>query len=382
MSSDPRTTTDRCPGALTLHQAADGALARVRLPGGMVDPSHMQVLAKAAGDVGNGSMQLTSRGNIQFRGVRDSTELARRLADAGMLPSPSHERVRNILASPLTGRVNGVTDVRTLITALDRGLCACAELADLPGRTLFALDDGRGDVTALDPDFGVQALSPELFALILGGADTGVRVDRESVVDVLVDAARIFVLLRGTEWRLTELADGPARVLATLGLDSSGYDPTSTSPLATRPSNTPPIGWLSQGDGLVALGGVLALGVLDARLAEFLAAIDKPLVVTPWRGIVVCDLDEGAAEQVVRVLAPMGLIFDADSPWVNLSACTGAPGCEKSNADVRGDLLDAVAAGRNLADQREHWSGCERRCGRPKGEIVDVVAIGTGYRVS
>ncbi|MFD0454653.1 hypothetical protein ACFQZK_31675 [Rhodococcus aetherivorans] len=42
--------------------------------------------------------------------------------------------------------------------------------------------------------------------------------------------------------------------------------------------------------------------------------MDRPLVVTPWPVLLLCDLDEWAAEQVVRVLAPMGLIFDADSP--------------------------------------------------------------------
>ncbi|TWH44327.1 precorrin-3B synthase [Rhodococcus rhodochrous J38] len=38
------------------------------------------------------------------------------------------------------------------------------------------------------------------------------------------------------------------------------------------------------------------------------------MIVTPWRSVLLCDLDEWTAEQVVRVLAPMGLIFDADSP--------------------------------------------------------------------
>lgn len=74
------------------------------------------------------------------------------------------------------------------------------------------------------------------------------------------------------------------------------------------------MGWLDQPDGAVTLGGGLPGAVLPARMAEFLAAVDRPLVVTPWPVLLLCDLDEWAAEQVVRVLAPMGLIFDADSP--------------------------------------------------------------------
>ena len=84
------------------------------------------------------------------------------------------------------------------------------------------------------------------------------------------------------------------------------------------------------------------LGVLQARVAEYLAAIDAPMVITPWRSVLVCDLDEGVADAALRVLAPLGLVFDEDSPWLDVSACTGSPGCEHSAADVRADAARAV----------------------------------------
>ena len=46
----------------------------------------------------------------------------------------------------------------------------------------------------------------------------------------------------------------------------------------------------------MALGAAVPLGVLQARVAEYLAAIEAPLVVTPWRSVLVCDLDEGVAD--------------------------------------------------------------------------------------
>src|SRR6185436_12028003 len=98
---------DACPGALQLHQAADGALARVRLPGGMIEPGQLQALAHAATRYGSSAMELTSRGNIQIRGITDIDALADAVATAGLLPSPTHERVRNIVASPLSGRLGG-----------------------------------------------------------------------------------------------------------------------------------------------------------------------------------------------------------------------------------------------------------------------------------
>ncbi|OZC44665.1 precorrin-3B synthase [Rhodococcus sp. 14-2483-1-1] len=376
MSSPDRSVPDGCPGALTTHLAADGPLARIRLPGGLVLPKQMQVLARAAEELGDGTVELTSRGNVQLRAVSDPVALASRLAEAGLLPSATHERVRNILASPLSGRVGGLTDVRALVRELDEGLCARRDLAELPGRTLFALDDGRGDMGGLEPDFGAYAQSDGSYALLLAGRDSGVRVDRDSVVPTLLNCAAAFAELRESEWRLAEVDNGVDRIVELLGLSAG-----TALPLPT-PVEVPPIGWLDQDDGLVALAAGLANGVIGARLAEFLAAIDRPVIVTPWRSLIVCDLDEEPAEQVVRVLAPMGLIFDAESPWIRVSACTGSPGCAKSLADVRSDLEAAVEARMTPRDERQHWSGCERRCGRPKGEVTDVIATGIGYQVS
>ena len=140
---------DACPGVFALHDAADGALARVRLPGGAIDAAALQVVAGCAEDLGDGAVHLTSRGNLQLRGLRrDDPRLAARLAAAGLLPSTTHERARNVLASPLSGIAGGLADVRDLARELDRGLCARPALAALSGRFLFALDDGRGDVAA------------------------------------------------------------------------------------------------------------------------------------------------------------------------------------------------------------------------------------------
>ena len=115
----------------------------------------------------------------------------------------------------------------------------------------------------------------------------------------------------------------------------------------------------------------MPLGVLQARAAEFLAAIEAPVVITPWRSVLVCDLDEGVADTALRVLAPMGLVFDENSPWLTVSACTGSPGCAQSLADVRADAaaaaLDAASGRRGAAPpEHRHYVGCERACGSPR----------------
>jgi precorrin-3B synthase len=359
---------DACPGALQLHHAADGALARVRLPGGMVSAAQLQALAHAATRYASPAMELTSRANIQLRAITDTPAVAKMVAAAGLLPSHTHERVRNIAASPLSGRVGGTTDTRGVVAELDEAIQSEPALADLPGRFMFGVDDGRADTSGLAADVGAHFLDGTTAALLLAGRDTGVRLRRPDAVPALVTVAKRFAAIRGKAWRVAELAD----VAALLEHFTAGAAPGATWPAAVRP----PVGWLPQDDGRVALGAAVPLGVLQARVAEYLAAIGAPLVITPWRSVLICDLDDGVAEAALGVLAPMGLVFDESSPWLSVSACTGSPGCEHSAADVR---ADAAAALEDPVQGHRHFVGCERACGSPPIGAV-LVANADGYR--
>ncbi|HEX8488545.1 MAG TPA: hypothetical protein VF642_08385, partial [Propionibacteriaceae bacterium] len=187
--TQPRGLADRCPGLLRPHLAEDGLLVRLRIPGGQTTSRVLLEVSLIAADLGTGSLQLTSRGNLQLRGLADRVlpELVERLAALGLLPSVSHERVRNVIASPLTGldlpdadavRQNataakgtnrsGRTDLRPMVAELDAAVCATAELAELPGRFLFALDDGRGDVSAVRFDLAYRAGAPGEGTVLVG----------------------------------------------------------------------------------------------------------------------------------------------------------------------------------------------------------------------
>jgi precorrin-3B synthase len=360
--------TDACPGALQVHQAADGALARIRLPGGMITAAQLATLADVSSRLGSGTLELTARGNVQVRGITDVTAVGDVIAAAGLLPSATHERVRNIVASPLSGRVGGCVDVREWVAELDAAICAEPRLAELGGRFWFSIDDGRADVSGLGADAGVHWLDDD-GALLLAGRDTGVRVAVDDVADTLVGVAVRFLEIRGKAWRVNEL-DEIRDLVPGAELGAELFAPVSTAP----------VGWIPQRDGRVTLGAAVPLGVLPARVAEYLAAIEAPLVITPWRSVLVCDLSEGVADVALRVLTPLGLVFDENSPWLTVSACTGSLGCAHSAADVRADAERALGAGSPDAGVHRHFVGCERGCGSPPaGEVL--VATGDGYRL-
>ncbi|MFG3227422.1 cobalamin biosynthesis protein CobG [Kitasatospora sp. NPDC048194] len=367
-----RGRADACPGALRLHTADDGALARVRLPGGSLTVRQALALAEAAEALGDGELETTSRGNVQLRGLPADcgADLAERLRAVGLLPSDTHERVRNIVASPLAGLAGppGTSaatapgpDVQAWARELDARLCASDWAAGLSGKFLFALDDGRGDVAALDADVTLIAASGGPAVLRLGRAASGHPVEPGQEVTAVLDAARAFLdALRATGRQAWHLREVPELL------------PAGPVPLPAVTGAPPALG---------ALPGALSVGMRFGRASAeqwraLAAASAGELRLTPWRGAVL----PGAPADRLPALEAAGFRTVPGSAWERATACTGLPGCARSLADVRADAARALESG--PAGLPVHWSGCERRCGHPAGRWVDVLATGHGYRVT
>lgn len=346
-------TEDRCPGVLRPHQAADGAMVRIRIPGGQTSGPALAALGAAADAFGSGVLQLTSRASLQVRGLPADLPGAFEdaVTDAGFLPSVSHERVRNTVCSPLTGLAGGRADLRPLVRALDEALTAEPALASLSGRFLFGLDDGRGDVVALRPDLTYLATDADRGWLLVAGLGRQVLV--QDAVAALVALALDFVAAAGPSdaWRVADLAGWSA------GL--AGLEPVSVpSP------QTLPLGAVGAHASIAVPLGFLAP---DQRRAVTAAAGDGSVVVTPWRGLVVA----GAADRLPALTAS-GLVAESGSPWTAISACVGAPWCTSGRVDTQ--ALVRSVTGLDASWPRTHVSGCERRCGAPLGPHHDLVA--------
>ncbi|AQT75108.1 cobalamin biosynthesis protein CobG [Streptomyces sp. fd1-xmd] len=365
---------DACPGALRLHAADDGHLARVRIPGGALTAHQAALLASAADRFGDGHLELTSRGNVQLRGLADGcgAGLAALLDAAGLLPAPGHERVRNIVATPAS------QDVLPLVHALDRLLCANARVTALSGRFLFALDDGRGDVAALEPDVTVLGRPGGRALVRLGAAAGAVAVAARDAPRAALLAAEYFLDAAdaaGTRaWRVAELPTGHvlddgefAARLTAAGIDAVQV-PAVDWPYCAPPPPGPH-------DPLCVLPPFGRLSTDQWRVLVQAAGSGGGMRITPWRTVVL----PGAADPAP--LEAAGLVVSADSPWRSVTACTGRPGCAKSLADVRADARALVERARGPLPV--HWSGCERRCGHPRGtQWVDALATQDGYRLS
>lgn len=393
---------DACPGTLRLHRADDGGLARLRLPTGVLTPAQLAALADAADRLGDGRLGVTSRGNLDLRGLGDDcgAELAEVLSAAGLLPSAAHERVRNMVVSPLAGldgRAHG--DAQAWARELDALLCAEAWTTALSGRFLFAVDDGRGDVAGLGGDVTLLA-EPDGRALVRIGGRT-LRVPAAEAPRAALAAAEAFLAAAreaGTgAWRVAELPEGQvvdvAGHLERAGVPAEPADaPVGSAPAPSEPYGgiapvsepygvtraSEPSGGIPPEPGVVGDGrAVSVVAPLGRVTSEQFRALAPPpggeVRVTPWRGFVVTGLS-GRAEAEARLAAldEAGYLTRTGSPWLTVTACTGRPGCAKSLADVR---ADARPTEHGLP---VHWSGCERRCGHPQGAWVDALATGDG----
>ncbi len=309
---------------------------RVRVPGGQTTGPALARLGELARTYGNGLLQLTSRGSLQIRGLPEVVPdaLVNAIQEAGFLPSASHERVRNIVASPLTGLHGGQADLRGMITDLDRKLIRTPELANLSGRFLFALDDGRGDVETLSFDLGYQAIDDDHGMIVVGS---------DLVPTTAADAVANLIDLAATAERRTRSADyRPPNVL----LGAVGDHASVAVPLGLL---TPP--------QLATVSKITGSG---------------PVIITPWRGLIIPYASAWLGE-----LAAAGLVTDDASPWTMISACVGAPFCTSAHGEtlpVARDLALRQAQGAELP--RTHVSGCERRCGAPNHDHRELVLRG------
>ncbi|MHC9643055.1 precorrin-3B synthase [Corynebacterium diphtheriae] len=369
-----RSRSDMCPGALKLHHANDGAIGRVRFPGGRVRASQWEDIARISDELGDGSIHITIRGNMQFRGVSDEAAFADVVEAAGFLPSRRHDKIRNILCSPLS------PELWTLTDDLDQCLLENDVVAGLSGRTLFGFDAGSGDIVSQNPDFGVVYVDGA-YQLILGGKTTSVAIaDSDEVATILTAAAEIWQNMREIEWRLHESPVARQRIAEEL---HERFDVVRREVAVPRAQGSArPIGWISADDGTVTLGAGLRFGFLTSKVARILAAVGADTSITPWASLVIHGLKEDEAEAVTKVLAPQGLIFDAHSPWLKVTACTGLPGCQKSLTNTQQDATTLVQSGDEI-NGLVHFSGCDRRCGHPLSHHTEYVAVGDGeYEVS
>ncbi|MGL3110666.1 precorrin-3B synthase [Bradyrhizobium sp. BR 1432] len=345
-----------CPGALRPMRSGDGLVVRVRPFGGRLDAAQISGLAELAERFGNGLIDVTSRANLQIRGVSDESHgpLLDGLARLALLdPDVDIESRRNILVTPFW---NEGDDTQALAAELEEALADSA--LKLPTKFGFAIDDGTSRVLAGDSaDVRIERDRSGRLLVRADGARLGRSVGRGGAVSTALAIANWFIASGGISGGRGRMA---AHIASGAALPGTLRGETEPAPvMATlRPGHYP------QG----AMVGVAFGQMLHSTLHQF-AACGHALRMTPWRMV----LSEGKRAMPKGA----GLITEPYDPALRVIACSGAPRCREAHADTR--ALAAALAPRIAPDTRLHVSGCAKGCAHSGAAAVTLVATRAGF---
>ncbi|MBO6897017.1 MAG: precorrin-3B synthase [Shimia sp.] len=326
-----------CPGAYKPMMSGDGLVVRVRPVMARLSQEQVLGLCETADQFGSGLIDLTSRANLQIRGVKEADHEAvlAALHKIDLLPDdPALESRRNILIPPMWHEDDDTHRVASELVA------RLGDLPELPPKMGYAIDlTGGPQLSDKSADFRFERDASGRTILRADGASRGRVVTVDTAVDALLEMAQWFVDTHGPTRR---------RMAAHVALTPLPADWQAVPPAA---SQKPPV------PGDTEMGAVfgVSFGQIEAaHLAHLVKATKATAMrVTPWR----LFLLEGA-----ELTETDAFITDTHDPLLHVDACPGAPLCTSSTVETR-----------NLARQLAkhlptplHVSGCAKGCALPR----------------
>lgn len=376
-----------CPGARRPMQAKDGLLVRLRIRGSRITSAVLRALAQAGCDHGNGIFDLSTRGNLQIRGVRESClpELTRILESLGLIDeTAAAEAVRNIMLSPLAG-LDGRNEATKAAQTLEAMLATETDLHALPGKFTFLIDDGSAlSLGSVPSDIRFDWIGgKQMFAIGIGGfANETIDLGHCEGIDVPTAAARLAraflrlgALLQEPPRRMRSLIEqfGANAIAAEAGLHLSERQRQSA---IEEPC---PIGPMRFHDKY-CFGAGAAFGHFDADMLNATArAADDfgtgEIRLTPWRALILPNISEANTRALQAYLAAHRFIVDRSDIRLAIAACGGITTCEHGTTDTRRDALALMAPARQLfrAGTVLHVSGCAKGCARPTPASLTLI---------
>ena len=374
-----------CPGALRPMPSGDGLIVRLRPFCGSFSLKQARGLAALARRLGNGHIDLTRRANLQLRGLVEERlpELHAALGKLDLIdPDAETEATRNLMVAPLAG-LDPVEklDVRPIARAIAEGLAADERLRALPAKFGLLVDGGgtvsianeRADIALLAIDGGIAlGLDTSTGTQWLGATSP------EAAAAAALLAARAFIEAASPAMHL-RMRDLPADRVAEVA--------EALRPMLRPCEVVPPTTGRRLGAFGAAAGVAAPFGRLEAEQLRRLSSLVEEagateLRLSPWRTVYFGARDAAAARQAVDAAHLVGLIVDTDDPLLQIEACPGAPDCQSSSVDARGDARRLAAlASANGYDGSIHVSGCAKGCARSAPSELVLVGKEGLYRL-
>ncbi|WP_210484221.1 precorrin-3B synthase [Microvirga antarctica] len=371
-----------CPDMLRPMATGDGLLVRVHPQVARLTARQADAIADAAARWGNGLLDLSSRGNIQIRGVSEATHrpLVEHLIGVGLMDGVRGESpYRLTTLSPLAG-----CDPTDRVDAL-----ALAQSLETLGQALTGLHpkfsivvDGGGAVSLADreADLRFVGLTETLLCV---GVDHGhdVRwIGTLAAQSVAPTAGKILAAFSdGGPWAGLRLRDLTAQDVD--GLIAALPRQTIARPPARAPCRRA---------GRIALGALSAFFLAPpygrCNASMLVAAAEWSRVfghgdirLSPFKGLVIRLASGHSADTLAALAREAGFIADPDDSRLRIETCPGIKGCTRGTTPTHEDAdLLAAALPKDLS---LHVSGCLKGCARPAPADVTLVGSEGVYAV-
>lgn len=326
-----------CPGAYRPMMSGDGLIIRVRPRLGRLTADQVLGLCAVAQEFGSGIIDLTSRANLQLRGVNEDAhqQVLEAVLPLGLLDeTPERESRRNITITPLwkVGDIN---------QHLHDRLCEqLGNMPDLPAKIGVAIDAGpRTVLHDASADFRFEMGIDGDLVLRLDGMTHGRVVTPDTAIAALIEAAHWFVETGGPETKRMARHVNQTPPPAEWSVHAAVPHGSAVAPGPT-----------DQGIAYGAPFGSMEAVALAALFADSGATAMR---LTPWRVFVLEDAPASPTQ---------GFVTRADDPILAAHACPGAPACSAATVDTRA-LARALAP---LHPDGLHVSGCAKGCAHPR----------------
>ena len=337
-----------CPTTRRPMMSGDGLLVRVKPAYSRLDAQALTFLADLSDQFGNGVLDLTSRANLQIRGVSEQAypALLSSLQTAGLAGANLKADQLNLTLAPFTGKNSlGWRCADYLYAAAD-------DLPELPAKFGFSVDCGeKRYLTNASADLFIEAASGGGVLLRCAGSTDGLVTDEDN----LLTSVRTIL-----DWYLGLQAGAPDTPPVRMRKLLEAHDPPyrATGHLPHAPEHQLAVGPAAGPHIIAAPYGQLTAG--DLRQ---LAAANSSVQITTGRMMIVETLPGPDSH----------LITTSEDKRLSVAVCPGAPHCPSASVRTR-DLADSlVRTGAWSGGKTLHISGCAKGCAAPEARDICIV---------
>jgi precorrin-3B synthase len=374
MSAQPR---GLCPSLIDPLPTGDGLLARW-VPLAPLSIDSFVELCEAAERDGNGVIEVTQRGSLQFRGLSHAT--AARFSDTVGSLGASSNVAPPIWTAPLLGLDPAAAlDLRNWIPAWRAALSAQFLPESINPKVSVLVDDGGAlHLDEISADLRLRAGNGSTLHVSIGGTAASAtalgwtRLERaaEVIIGVLTHLVAHGRTARARDFRRD--VDVLRSRLCIERIEAPGPTPRGRpEPLAAHSLNF----------GRIARGVAPAFGFSHAAHLKMLAEIARScgadaLRPAPDRALLALGILRHRALEFATKAEAAGFVVSPEDTRRHVVACAGAPACSSARMPTR-ELAPLVANALHglVKDDSTvvHLSGCAKGCAHPRRATLVLV---------